>query len=286
MDLLKRYRKDQFRPLWRYTASGVLWQIVTDSPLSIVAEDRDLEAREVSYFCLERKTGMPLWRNLRLEEGWWSGIEAAGDTYVIFHGFASPDLPVHRGVTVAAAASGMILWKKPDVRFLSMTGSTLSVARESPGGGEILRLDARTGAEIGGSGNDAASTIGSRGSGTEGITVRLPAEVLPQSDPFARYATLVHRHHSAEELLPPVEWVEQGGQLLCVLHSRGPEGRGVVSRFCLFRLSDGRLLFEEVLGEAADVPAGRSFFVQNDVAYYVQRRSTLVAIPLEGGAGG
>jgi Domain of unknown function (DUF4905) len=284
MDLLKRFGKNQLRPLWRYTATGVLWQIVTDSPLYIVGEDRDLNAREVSYFCLDRRTGIPLWKDVRLEEGWWSGIEAVNDSWVIFHGFASPDLPVHRGVTVVATPSGSILWKNPDVKYLSLGGSILSV-KGSTRGGETLLLDVETGADAGEdiSAHLPATAPRGRAAGENGI--RIPAEIMPQSGEFERYAMLGLLHRGVEDLLAPPECLEQDGLALFALHSRGPEGSGVVSRFSLFRISDGALLFEETLGESRDVPAGRSFFVQNDVVYFVQRRSTLLAVPLKHASG-
>jgi hypothetical protein len=284
MDLLKHLKKNQLRPLWQFTATGVLWQIHADSPLYIVGEDRNLEKKQVAFFCLDRSTGVPLWTDLRLEETWWVGIEAVQGSHVIFHGFASPDLPLHRGVTVADVCTGRILWTNSEVRYLSGTETSLVVARDLLEGVELLELDAHTGRSLSREGIGPDVSAGSIPPPGAGEGTQLPEVLLPGSAGFSRCERFVNACCPPENLLPPVEFLERGDAVILAVHFRSSAGGRprVLSRLFLLGPSTAVPLFEETLHETADPPAGQSYFVQHDVLYYVKHRSILVALPLAG----
>jgi len=82
-----------------------------------VGEARDQDQKLVSFFALNAQSGVPLWRDLRLDEPWWAGIEAASDGVVLLHRFATPDMPQHKGILALDLKSGAQLWENRDVTF-------------------------------------------------------------------------------------------------------------------------------------------------------------------------
>lgn len=136
---------DRRAPVWTYAARGVLWRVEAGAPEFLVGEDRLLEAKEVSYFCLDRATGRPRWEGLVPAGGWWSGIEAVTGSVVLFHGYASPDMPLHRGLSAVECDSGKIRWSHPQARFLHLEGNAAVAMME---GGGVDRLDVETGRVI------------------------------------------------------------------------------------------------------------------------------------------
>jgi hypothetical protein len=281
MNLRTSLKKSRLRPLWQYTTKGVLWQIQAGSGRVVLGEDRNLETKEVSFFCLDRRTGAPLWYDLRLEELWWCGIEAIHDSCVVFHGFASPDMPGHRGVTVADFRSGKILWRNPQVRYVSGSETSLKVVRESREMAEALELNLLTGDVIQQTGADRSIPGVHSGLTEARMDVRVPEVFSPELSPHEQ---LLQHLGDPGTLTPPVQILEVGGLIVLAIQARNPGSSNgqspVQARLYVLGGSDRHVLFEDTLTRSARAPTAQSFFVQLDVLYYVKERSTLVALPL------
>ncbi|MCX7984445.1 MAG: DUF4905 domain-containing protein [Bacteroidetes bacterium] len=102
---------------WRYTAHGFIWKLQYSPSKRIVGEVRDLEKREVSFFCLDAITGTPLWQDLQKEEKWWIELEHVDQHLVFFSRFEQPNIPRHRGIECCSLENGRTLWKNNDVTF-------------------------------------------------------------------------------------------------------------------------------------------------------------------------
>jgi Domain of unknown function (DUF4905) len=284
MTLRNSLKKNRIRPLWQYSTQGVLWQIQAGSERVILGEDRNLETKHVSFFCLDRRTGVPLWHDLTLEEQWWCGIEEIHDSCVVFHGFASPDMPGHRGVTVADIPSGKILWKNPHVRYVSGSGTSLKVIRESREMVEALELNLLTGDIVQQSVVERSIPEARSGSIEARKDVHLPEVVSPGTAGFSARERLLLRLGAPGTLTPPAQVLEEGNLVVIATQVRSPGFSDSQSpdQVRLFVLGGpGRdVLFEDTLARSAIAPATASFFVQLDVLYYVKERSTLVALPL------
>ncbi len=267
------------RPAWTYSTRGVLWRLQTGSPEFLVGEDRIPDAKTVSYFCLDRVTGIPRWEGFALREGWWSGVEAVAAGVVLFHGFASPDLPLHSGLTAVALASGSILWSRPAIRLLRVEARSVLVARGWPGGDVVERLDGETGAVLEG-----------------GISVR-PSAVITDDFPMELPRPLVEAEVVDPGLLAALgrvvpESVRRESVLFahdgrsCVVSFSEPlspvSGGERASRSMLVVLGGPRWeeVFSDVIQPAAVAVTPEPFFCQNGVLYFVRERSTLVAVPL------
>ncbi len=258
-----RFARDRRTPAWTYSTRGVLWRLQTESPDFLVGEERDLDAKKVSFFCLDRASGVPRWEGFVPEKGWWSGIEAVAGGLVLLHGFASPDMPLHGGLTAVDLASGSIVWDRPDVRFLRVEPGAVIVAKQGCVEGAVERL----------------ALEGGRG---EGLAVELPR-------PFAE-SEIAH-----PRLLAAVRKALPGGAgsvvlmqdddacVLSFFEARAGEGTGEERyRSSLVVLSgpEWKEIYSAVIQKSAATAGGEPFFCQKGVLYFVQERSTLVAVPL------
>jgi len=117
MKLSSIFRSDRLSPEWTYTAEGTLWRLFCASGGRIVGECRDQDRKVASFFCLDENTGFPLWKNLQLEQAWWVGIEAVLEDTLLFHTYAKPDMPQHRGISAFDVETGALRWRNDDITF-------------------------------------------------------------------------------------------------------------------------------------------------------------------------
>lgn len=117
MDLRSIFRSDRLKPEWTYTADGMLWRLFCARGGRLVGECRDQERKTATFFCLDERTGLPLWKDLQLEEGWWVGIEAVFGETLILHSYAKPDMPQHRGIRAFDVATGTPTWSNDESTF-------------------------------------------------------------------------------------------------------------------------------------------------------------------------
>jgi hypothetical protein len=276
-----QFATDRRRPAWTYSTRGVLWHLQTGSPEFLVGEDRILDAKEVSFFCLDRKTGVPRWEGLIPDDRWWSGIEAVAGGLVLLHGFASPDMPLHRGLTAVDLGSGAVVWSRPAVRFLRVEGDAIVVVKDGWEGGSVGRLEIGTGATLG-----------------EAERLRPPVGVAGRRDPQTRLpqpfvetaiedAVLLAAIRSVipetvrPESIVGVRWDDHYVLSYCEPCSdRAGEESGFRSSLVVLGGVRWAPLFLDVLQEAVAAIAAEPFFCQEGILYFVKERSTLVAVPL------
>jgi len=276
---------DRMRPAWQYTVQGFLWQVQTGSARYLVGEDRDPGQKRVTFFCLDRLSGRARWERLNPGHEFWTGLEAVTDDVVLFHGFASPDLPLHKGLHAVEPGTGRLLWTNPDVRFLSVQSSTLLVSMESPERRSFLELSVLSGAVVKGTGGNGDTSRSSVSHENGGI---LPAEVPRELRPVDLTG---HGVWSDLRRKIPSHAVETSILILpagdrCVVSYCAPtsshteERPDLCSMLVVFDNRGSVPLYTDMTNPHAAAANPEPFFVQDDMLYYVKQRSTLVAVPI------
>lgn len=206
-------------------------------------------------------------------------MEAVVSGVVLFHGFASPDLPLHSGLTAVNLVSGSVVWTRPAVRFLRVEAGAVLIVREGPGGGVAERLELETGAVL-----EEGMSVGRSAGVTDDLPMELPRPLVEAevADPGLLAAL--------RRAVPEAAW--RGSVLLgygggsCVVSFCEPlspgSGGEVAFRSTLVVLGGPRWeeVFSDVIQPAAVAVTPEPFFCQNGVLYFVRERSTLVAVPL------
>jgi len=283
-DLLK---KGGLQVGWSYRAEGVLWQIQTGSGRFLVGEDREIGKKETSFFCIERRTGKIFWRNMNPGDRWWIGVEAVTEEVVVFHGFASPDLPGHRSVTVADLETGRVLWSNPDMRFVALEQGSITARVESRGNRHVVQVAVLTGEIL----KEFDPEKGeprppSREERSAGGRVFLPSPVRDQAEREPEIVRCLSTHVTAGLQPAQVFLLDFSGLVLLQIsephmgqQGGHPEVRTVLK---IVDRGDGRLMYADILQERTSV-ASPHFFVQDGVLYTVRERTTLSALFLPGG---
>jgi hypothetical protein len=276
-------RMDRFRPSWQYTVQGFFWQIHTGSPQWLVGEVRVPETKRVEYFCLDRASGVPLWAALNPPGTWWSGIEAVGEGVVLFHGFASPDLPLHKGLFAVEVLSGRTLWSNPDARFLGLHSSTVLVSVEAPGRISYRELDLFSGSVV----REDAKEENPESVRAEGMQRKVSSARFPRPVREAGFDSTwpALREKMSPGVLEDSIVVLQAGPYsvvgLCTPTARHTEERpDLSSTLVVYRTDNAAVAYADVTNPHTATIVPEPFFVQDEVLYYVKQRSTLVAVRL------
>jgi hypothetical protein len=275
----------RIRPEWRYKADGAIWQLYTGDRDLLVGEDRTIDSREVTFFCVERATGSVLWRDLALPERWWVGIETICHGVVLFHLYASPDLPGHRGLVGADMLSGSILWTLPGARFLECAVRGIRISADAGGGKDSdVLLDVRTGSHLSSEPQGNSLPLGGSDAGVGAGPVGLPRAVNAGTPEVRALEPLLRGSLPPEILQVPIQVLEAGSLLVILTHrpnhTHGMDNPGLHARVHLLRRADGRIMFEDTVLARTLADSGQHVFVQDGLLYYVQERRTLVAIAL------
>lgn len=122
--------KNRPRLIWKYEAAGKFWQIIPDSDQYLVLEDRNTQQKIVEYAVLDYRTGRELWRK-SFAEKWWIGIETVYEGVIVYHGFATPELPEHKNIQVVDLQTGNILWSDQNLKYLFCSSGHLVAERRT-----------------------------------------------------------------------------------------------------------------------------------------------------------
>lgn len=284
LQLLRR----KIRPAWTYHVEGVIWRLVPADLDLLVGESRNIDKKQASFFCLNRKEGKVLWEGATFEEPWWIGIEAIQRDRVLLHGFATPDMPEHQGITALDVLTGRVVWHNQALRFVQAVGDSVFASKDAVEGRAFLELDYRTGELL------RTPRVDTMVPDDEGIRADSAATFLPifpaqmDFDVFAseQSATMVQEYVPKEHVIGPIETIENG-RFLCLgfherSHSRGENETSLSNMLKIVDLNDGELVYSEMLNANVAGIVADSFFSIGGMLYYIKERATLVAVDLDG----
>jgi hypothetical protein len=272
--------KRKIRPAWRYTPGGILWRVFPSHPDVLVGEERDVNRKETTFFCLGRRTGKPHWEKRSFGEKWWIGIESVGPDVVYLHRFVQPDMPGHRGIIAVDLRTGEELWREEDLTLERMSATGVIASRMTLNGREEIALDTRTG-------NRFAAK--SSGNGVD-IQPMVEADIdFPDlaDGPLAGYPDLLPFH----DVIPPLEvregpleFLQVGSNVVMSYHERGASTGPADNTFRHLLLvgdrASGVILFRDTVAANATGIVPDSFFVQDGMLFYVRERKSLIALAL------
>jgi hypothetical protein len=286
MDLLSIFRPDQLATDWAYNANGIIWRVHFTSRGRIVGESRDRDRKVASFFCLDEQSGKPLWRDLRLEEPWWVGVEGVVRDVVLLHTYAKPDMPEHKGILAFDAESGTLRWRNDDVTFWFGSDVCVYAYRDF--------FERRVGYEIDLHNGELRRTFDE--SLPELHTLRRqvldqqssPEVVLPEilagSSEEPSLLPLVNKTVNRKEIAGNIEFIKEPGFLLFNYHVRdqnSPVGSPTYeNHFFVYRYPQGERIFFDVIGVNLMAYVPDSFFIHRPRLFFIKDQRVLTAIRL------
>jgi hypothetical protein len=276
----------RLKPAWRYEAPSAIWRIVLSSAGHIVGECRDHERKEATFFCLNGQSGTPLWERLSLDAGWWCGIEAIHRSLAIFHGYAKPDLPEHRGIFAHDLDTGKPAWNNQELTYWFAYRDHLYARRRQFEKSVGFRLALTTGnveEEFGDAFEELHPLRRLAAEEDQQPEFRFP-EVLEGSERGMGSATFYERAVGKASVQGNAEFIHRSPYYILNYHVRrkGTESEPMLleNRLHVFDDRDGREVYFEVLTDNAHAPTPDSFFVKDDSLYFVKDDVLLTSLSL------
>jgi len=288
MDLSRLFRREALSVAWRQQVKGVLWRVLPDHEGGLIGEERDPAARSVSFFRVRVSSGDVVWRDVTAPGGWWTGIECVAQGTLLIHGFASPDLPGHRGLTALDLRTGASLWSDEDVVFVAaVDGVVYGLGGRSDRRGLVGR-NLTTGALIdeGPVDEGRLQDLVRRWQAETPSPVALPEPVEVGKDEHAIASRLLAGAAMVESGL---ETLRFGGMTVTAHHERAQAvrpGRPVYRRvLSVFGGEGATPAYREILDDDLTMPAPEAFFMIGQTLLFVKGRRTLCAVHLSDTAG-
>lgn len=277
------FLRESLRLAWRYTTEGVIWRLLTADRSRLIGEERDLSKKEASFFCLDQQTGKILWEHVQFGERWWVGIECAHRDVLLLHGFATPDLPGHKGITAIEIETGKRLWVNEDLKFLDAVDGSVFASRIVAEGEMFVELKHKTG-KIGRSWLNDQQAIRDARERSVATEHQLPEYPRPAGHLPPASVEMLKRYYTSAEVVGNVEAIERDDVLVFSVHVRTaestPERLRVDSILQVVDKRTAKIVFREQLATGAPAVAPEAFFVHNNMLFYIKSRNILAAIRL------
>lgn len=278
MGLLDRFRAGGLRPAWTYAASGTLWRVVPAPPASVVGEDRDAQSRVASFFALELASGRVRWSQRQFLDDWWVGVAAVHGDVLLLHGFASPDMPGHRGVAAVRIATGKVLWADAQATLVEVRDERVLLSRQTLEGHAREERHLLSGEPLlPHSPGDESSAKESQTSDSELMVPRLVHSGAELDPEIAQMLNEVTRHGTP---VWPVEIIDHPRVVVFAAHEKEGESARVHCRLGVVERNACTLLYEEVLQSGLRAPVMNMFSVVHDMLLFIKDGHLLRAIPL------
>jgi hypothetical protein len=252
-----------------------------------VGEERNLTSRTATFFCLDALTGKPLWRGRVYGDGWWTGLTGIHRGVILFHGFATPELPEEKKIIAVDLLSGLELWRNEELTFLGVKEGEVIASRQTPRGRETLRVSLEKGNVEGMVEPEDARLLllvpdeDERGSGDTRFPVLIGAagRLDPPIVDLLRNAGAEPVHGT------PVEYLDQDHTAVIghVIADKATESETPV--FAAFvtvvEKSTGDTLYRDQLDNALPFPPQGSFMTRGKFLYYIRNRKTITAVAIQ-----
>jgi uncharacterized protein DUF4905 len=144
----------KLKKTFSFSDKNQIWRLLISNTDKLIIETRDTDKKEVFFHCIDLINGKKVFKNFQLEDKFWVGIEAIHKDRIIFHKFAKPNMPEHKGIIVFDIVSQKIIWENNDLAFLSVVEDKVYAFKRKFEGRDIYSFNYNTGEIIDDLGND------------------------------------------------------------------------------------------------------------------------------------
>ncbi|MEK7818902.1 MAG: DUF4905 domain-containing protein [Bacteroidota bacterium] len=272
--LASLFQKSYLKPNWKFSVNGIIWRIIYTDLNFLVGEDRDIEKKKVTFFCLNLENGNLLWKNLSVLDDWWVGIEKIIDDKIIFHGFKKPDMPEHKKIIVADLGTGKIIWQNDDYPFYSANKNFIYAYRDLFERRIYYKLNSSNG-EIVEEIDDLNDEILQSSFNKSNSNLIYPEPISFLDD--AEYLKIVEGIIPKENLVGEIEFVILNENAIFSFHKKNKTN---LQNIIIVINRKGEILHEEILTDETEYPTPDTFFVNYKTLFYIKNRNTIVALPI------
>ncbi len=278
MGLLDVFQGSKLQSVWTYEAENIIWRLLPTAT-KLIGESRNLESKQVTFFCLNALTGKPFWQNLTFDEQWWVSIERVHQDVLFFHEFATPDLPDHKRIRAVEVETSKLLWVNDEHQFMFAKGNVGYVSKTGFENRNFYEVDLKSG------------VISREVTSKEIIELQnslkeiVEATVFPKTMQNGEQQDPVLQGSLGKSLQASIytEFIEIGDKIIFAFYE--PEQKVGEEKTLAQRLiiadKRGKLQYQETINTGVAYPMPDSFLCMGSMLYYIKNKKILVAVDLE-----
>lgn len=273
------FKKNNIKEVWSFKTSGILWRLTFSQTGFIVGEDRDVDKKFVTYFCVNATNGDVLWKNNSYCDPYWCGVKGIIEDKLFIHGFRKPDMPEQYKVVVADLGTGSELWSRNDVSVLAANKNEVCCIRDYFEKRVYFLLDSKNGELISESENVSSNFIPSNEfNGKTDFQYPAPTELT------SKIQNIIDSHISLKNVEGKFEVITNGNLILCSFHKREsnlPSGELNFSNyFVIVDNLKNKLIYKTILNTNTPNIVPDSYFLDKNILYLLKEKNSLTAIDI------
>lgn len=266
---------------YSYSDGNQVWRIKLTDTDKLLIETRDTEKMEAYFHCFHLTNGKTIFTNQQMNEKYWLGIEAIHNDVILFHKFAKPDMPGHKGIFAFDINTQKVFWENENYSYLFILEGKIYSYKEIFEGRMFFTLNIQTGELI--------EDLGDNPPNINDLKDIADAEFdyTDYKFPEFHYGTssnsiiddMINSETEKLSLVGNIEFVQYGDFLLCNYHSNS-NNKGLTNTFVVFNLKNRKRIFKEILNINLNAFAPDSFFVYNNLLVLMKEKTRVVVYEL------
>ncbi|MBI1806094.1 MAG: DUF4905 domain-containing protein [Ignavibacteria bacterium] len=283
MSWLSRLKKNIVGRAWEYQTQGVLWRLIPAENGYFVGEDRDVDAKRVSFFCLDQRTGNVLWEGVQFGEPWWIGIEAVYHEKVFLHEYAAPDMPEHKKIYALDLRSGKTLWSNGEMKFIFAHDGRVYGSKDTLDRRVFFEVDAETGNIINEVDASYLNVLKEMIISKRRDVVEFPLVVDTMSVEVPNVKQDILRGVAVPKNLVQTEYLDKGDSLVVGFYNDLSSEAGkpdYEQHVVVVNKSTDKIVYRDTANIHAITPVPDTFFGISNFVYYIKNKQVLTAIKL------
>jgi len=258
---------------FHHDTKSLIWKTVLDPVKRIlVLENREDEARQVTFSAIHLIDGRLLWGGMKMEEPWWVSVSAAANGRVFLFEYGDSQYPEPKGITALEAETGELCWQNPELQ-LEQVGFDEVIAFRVEGTEKAYYLLRASDGEV----LQQEQTI-------------MPNLQLPQTDGLlssVRYDTESLHYTTVARFLEaktgrqpvnPIDYLEHPKGI--VIHYYEKESDNSLSQWLLVSDLKGKVLLDEQTGSGLKGMGMETFMVMDDRLVYIKDKRYIIGYEL------
>lgn len=269
----------KIRKKYTFSNKKQIWRVLPSETGKLIIEERDPDAKEVFFSCIDMMTGEKIINKLMIKEKFWIGIERVYNDTIFFHKFRKPDMPGHLGIYAFNIDSKSIVWEKDNLIFLFIHNEGLFCYKEKFESRQYLKLNYKTGQQLEDFGNNSNE-------------INLIREKVFSEEYYKGYqfSELYNRKPGKNEgvdgilaklkdenlISGKIEYILLRGLIFCSFHRIVSSRSEMKKIFKVIDIDTGKVIFEEELERGVKNYIPDSFFIKDDLLFLIKNKSRLI----------
>ncbi|MGD1007363.1 MAG: DUF4905 domain-containing protein [Ignavibacteriaceae bacterium] len=259
----------KLKKVYNYSRGRQIWRLLPTGTNKLIVEERDTSTKEVFFNCIDINSGKKIFYDFQLDEKYWTGIETIYNDIIIFHKYASRDMPEHYEMIAFDINSKKIIWQNNEYIFLFIRENKIYCYKNKFEGREFFIVDYRTGNLQESLGDDANRVNLLRVNSFN--LVNTGSFLFPE--PFCRESMndqdtgkYFEQYKTKNTIAGKIEFIKAEDIILFNCHNVLPDG-SLKNIFTAFEFSSKKVILEKILNCRTEIFIPDCFFTKDGLLF-------------------